>query len=61
MLGSFRVNKGSLRSTSTCLIWAEPDCFECLEPAPSDLRWRLTADALASVIRIRAEKGWSAA
>lgn len=65
-VGTYRVNKGSLKSARGGLSWLE--CPECgpafarrspLGVGPQSDRWRLDADSQAVVDAHRARKGWT--
>ncbi len=61
MLGSFRVNKGSLRSTNVPIQVMPRVCPECRTETPDTCeRWVLSAESQAKVAAIRERKGWAA-
>lgn len=61
MLGSFRVNKDSLKSLRPSLTFLERVCPECHTEAPQTCeRWVLSTESQAKVAAIRERKGWAA-
>jgi hypothetical protein len=61
LVGSFRVNKKTIRSVGTHLSWGEPSCRECGFPAPAEVALTLSAESAALVEQMRARRGWVAA
>ena len=61
MVGSFAVNKNSLRATSPNLTWIEPRCPECgFETHSSPSRWRPAPESDVKITAARAKRGWAA-
>lgn len=61
-IGTYRINKRSLKSARGGLTYLEPKCAECGHPTPHALditRWRLDTDSQRIVDDHSARKGWS--
>lgn len=65
-MGTYRVNKGSLKSDRGGLSWLEcPECGSAysrrnpIGVQPTCDRWRLDAKSQVTVDAIRTRKGWS--
>ncbi len=58
-IGTFRINKGSIRSTGTVLGFVEPTCCECGQPHADVSRWQLDPESQAKVTAHRARMGWT--
>lgn len=61
-VGTYRINKCSLKSARGGLTFVEPKCAECGHPTPHALditHWRLDPDSQRIVDECRARKGWN--